>query len=86
MRPPVYLKALIPLRRLWPGNPDSMVIIDEAYVDFGGVSAMSLVDKYDNLLVVQTFSKSRAMAGIRIGFAVGSKKAIGYLKDVKFSL
>lgn len=67
------------------GNPDSMVIIDEAYVDFGGVSAMSLVDKYDNLLVVQTFSKSRAMAGIRIGFAVGSKKAIGYLKDVKFS-
>lgn len=66
-------------------NPGSLVIIDEAYVDFGGVSAMSLVDKYDNLLVVQTFSKSRAMAGIRIGFAVGSKKAIGYLKDVKFS-
>ena len=66
-------------------NPDVVVIVDEAYVDFGGVSAMSLVDKYDNLLVVQTFSKSRAMAGIRIGFAVGSKKAIGYLKDVKFS-
>ena len=83
--PTGLFESLDTIEEIVAGNPDSMVIIDEAYVDFGGVSAMSLVDKYDNLLVVQTFSKSRAMAGIRIGFAVGSKKAIGYLKDVKFS-
>ncbi len=66
-------------------NRDSIVIVDEAYIDFGGESALPLIEKYDNLLVVQTFSKSRAMAGMRIGYAFGSKKLIRYMQDVKFS-
>lgn len=66
-------------------NPDVIVVVDEAYIDFGGVSALPLIQKYDNLLVVQTFSKSRAMAGIRIGYAIGCEKLIKYLSDVKFS-
>lgn len=67
-------------------NQDVIVIIDEAYIDFGGKSAYSLIEKYDNLLVVQTFSKSRAMAGMRIGFAMGNPKLIQYLNDVKYSI
>lgn len=67
-------------------NKDSIVIIDEAYIDFGGESCLELTKKYDNLLVVQTFSKSRAMAGMRIGFAIGNEKLIKYLNDVKFSV
>lgn len=66
-------------------NPDVVVIVDEAYIDFGGKSALPLIEKYDNLLIVQTFSKSRSMAGLRIGYAFGSKKLIGYLQDAKFS-
>ena len=67
-------------------NQDSVVIIDEAYIDFGGKSALKLVEKYENLLVVQTFSKSRSMAGMRIGFAIGNKDLIRAMKDVKYSI
>jgi len=66
-------------------NQDAIVVVDEAYIDFGGVSALPLTKKYDNLLVVQTFSKSRSMAGMRIGFAMGNPKLIRYINDVKYS-
>ena len=66
-------------------NPDVMVVVDEAYIDFGGESALPLIEKYDNVIVVQTFSKSRSMAGSRIGFAISNEKVIKYLNDVKYS-
>jgi len=66
-------------------NPDSVVIVDEAYVDFGGKSVMPLIDKYPNLLVVQTFSKARSMAGMRVGYAIGNPKLIQAMNDVKYS-
>lgn len=83
--PTGVLESVELIEEIVKANGDSVVIIDEAYIDFGGVSVLPLIDKYDNLLVVQTFSKSRALAGMRIGFAMGDEKLIQYLKDVKFS-
>ena len=84
--PTGVLEGLSMIEKIIKSNPDSIVIIDEAYIDFGGESRLPLIEKYDNLLVVQTFSKSRSMAGMRIGFAMGNEKLIKYMNDVKFSV
>ncbi len=73
------------VEKIISNNRDSVVIVDEAYVDFGGRSVLPLIDKYDNLLVVRTYSKSRSLAGLRIGYAFGQPKLIKYLSDAKFS-
>lgn len=73
------------LRDVIEHNRDVVVIIDEAYVDFSGKSALSLTKEYDNVLIVQTFSKSRSMAGMRIGYAMGNPELIKAMNDVRFS-
>ena len=91
--PTGVLKPLEEVEEIVSRNRDVVVIVDEAYIDFedgedGAIpadSALNLIDRYENLLVVQTFSKSRSLAGMRIGYAIGSKKLIRYLNDAKYS-
>lgn len=83
--PTGVLMALSDIRDILDHNQDVIVIVDEAYIDFGGISARSLLEDYENLLIVQTFSKSRSMAGVRIGYAMGSAELIRALNDVKYS-
>ena len=84
--PTGLLMELSEIEEIIRHNQDVVVVVDEAYIDFGGKSAVELIHKYDNLLVVQTFSKSRSMAGMRIGYARGNKDLIRYLSDVKYSV
>lgn len=84
--PTGVLESVELFEEILKANPQSIVIVDEAYIDFGGKSCLELIEKYDNLLVVQTFSKSRSMAGARIGFAFGNEKLIKFMNDVKFSI
>jgi histidinol-phosphate aminotransferase len=79
------LLALEAIERLLKANPDTVVLVDEAYIDFGGVSAISLVNQYPNLLVSQTLSKSRSLAGLRVGLAVGHPDLIEALERIKNS-
>lgn len=79
------LLALEAIERLLKANPDTVVLVDEAYIDFGGVSAIGLVNQYPNLLVTQTLSKSRSLAGLRVGLAVGHPELIEALERIKDS-
>ena len=84
--PTGVLESVEDIEMIVSENPGSVVIVDEAYIDFGGESCLPLLKEYDNLLIVRTFSKSHSMAGLRIGYAVGSEKLIKYMNDVKFSI
>ncbi|MBQ7496751.1 MAG: histidinol-phosphate transaminase [Selenomonas sp.] len=84
---PTSLEAdMADIEKVVAENQDSVVIIDEAYVDFGGRTALPLLKKYPNVVIVRTMSKSRALAGLRVGYAFGSKELIKALHDVKFSV
>ncbi len=84
--PTGQLLKLSDIEQILQGNPDNIVVIDEAYIDFGGESAVSLVNAYDNLLVTQTFSKSRSLAGGRLGMVFGNAALITDLKSLKYSI
>lgn len=75
--------GLANIEKVLKANPDAVVVVDEAYIDFGGKSAIELLDKYPNLLIVRTFSKSHSLAGLRIGYAIGSTELIGAMNAVK---
>lgn len=83
--PTAVYKELSEIEDIIERNQDVIVIVDEAYIDFAGRSALELIDKYDNLIVVQTFSKARSMAGMRIGYAISNPTLIKYLNDAKYS-
>ncbi len=77
--------SLDDIEKILVSNPDNVVLIDEAYIDFGGLTCLPLLKKYDNLLIVRTYSKSRSMAGARLGFAISSKAVIDDLNRIKYS-
>lgn len=83
--PSGLLLSAADIERIVASNPDNVVVVDEAYIDFGGESVLPLIHKYDNLLVCRTFSKSRSMAGARLGFGAGCKALIRDLNTVKYS-
>lgn len=83
--PTGLLLGLEAIEDVLKNNPDSIVIVDEAYIDFGGETCVPLIQKYENLVVIQTFSKSRSFAGARLGVALGNKEVISHLYDVKNS-